>query len=440
MLYQRLIRDQLDAFINDATLHKNVLLLIGPRQVGKSTILKEVTKDRPHLFLNFEKNPSFAEQIDLLSDFDEFQNYLKEVHRFDFQKQVLVIDEAQLSQKLGSFVRFMKEEWDNATVILTGSTITEMHQKTRRQPVGRESYLEMGPMSFLEFLMAMEQTTLVNIVQKYKIGQTISQGQHARLFELYEKYLLVGGLPQVVSHFIAGKDFQKLRRDIFKSYEDDFIRYYSLEDVSLFKRCLETVANNAGSPSKDSQAVRVDAPGYKKISGIFSRLETWRLIIKCQQLGLKPEKNKYHPKRYLYDAGILSDLRLKGLSQIHLDDISSAALRTPLGGLVENAMAISLRRQFEDDFFGIKMTTGSEIDFAVKHDGVVHPVECKISLRFKQNFAFGIREYQRQTGKASNGFIFFGGMPQPSGIPNITALPYYLCDGLKNMIERHNPS
>jgi hypothetical protein len=75
--YQRLKKHQLIDFINDKSDNKNVLVISGPRQVGKTTLIQEVLQTRPCLFLNLEKEPSVTAAINRCVDFKNFKDYLK---------------------------------------------------------------------------------------------------------------------------------------------------------------------------------------------------------------------------------------------------------------------------------------------------------------------------------------------------------------------------
>ncbi|HBF13790.1 MAG TPA: hypothetical protein DDW49_10490, partial [Deltaproteobacteria bacterium] len=431
--FPRFLESPLKATIEEKTQHKNVLVLSGARQVGKSTLISHLLQEKPFLLLHLEKNPSIAAQIDRCENFEDFENYLQGEHQFNPTQKILVIDEAQVSQKLGSFVRFMKEEWKEATVILTGSLINELYRETPRRPVGRETYFTLWPLTFKEFLKAMDQDSLVETMEKFHAGNTLSTISHERFAKYFDLYLNVGGLPEVVRAYKDQKDYRKVRADIYKTYEDDFVRYFSIDDVNLFRRCLEAVASNVGSPSKDSHVVRVDSPGYKKVASIYARLEKWHLLIKCEQLGLQPEENKFSPKRYLYDVGILGDLRLKGIPTGSIRELSSSMTRTPMGGLIENAVALSLKTQFEDDIFGLKLSSRAEIDFGVKYKGLIYPVECKLSERFKENFLVSLKTYHTKMATNTPSFLLYGGLPLSK--ENIYVLPFYLADELKRLIQ-----
>ena len=182
--------------------------------------------------------------------------------------------------------------------------------------------------------------------------------------------------------------------------------------------------------------VGLDRPGYKKISGIFARLEKWKLLIKCEQLGLEPERNKFSPKRYLYDVGIAGQLRLKSLPNIDLKDLASPTVRTPLGGLIENAVALSLKVQFGENLYGVKLSSRAEVDFVVKKEGQVFPIECKAALRFKRSYLWPLQTYleKTRTQKKQFGILLYGGMPMKENFESIWVAPVYLSDEIGRLL------
>ncbi len=149
------------------TRFKPVLLLEGARQVGKTTLAERVLQQSPKcaVHVNLERDALIRSVFDDCRDFAEYEDVLRD--RFDFQgdaDQVLFIDEAQESRKLGEFVRFMKEEWPKATVILSGSTLTRLFRPKARYPVGRVRRFILGPFSFSEFLLAHDKKHLSDLV------------------------------------------------------------------------------------------------------------------------------------------------------------------------------------------------------------------------------------------------------------------------------------
>ena len=104
--------------------NKDVLLVEGARQVGKTTTIEQILSrvEPVRISVNLEKESLLRSEIDACRQFSEFEDLL--LHKLDFdpnERSILFIDEAQESLKLGQFVRFMKESWRRTTVILSGS-------------------------------------------------------------------------------------------------------------------------------------------------------------------------------------------------------------------------------------------------------------------------------------------------------------------------------
>lgn len=439
MRYTRRVKeDELRQFIQANQEHKQILIVSGARQVGKTTLIEHVlsSANRPFIKIDLEKTPSFAEKIDQTKDFAEFEKLLGDELLFSPDKKtVLFMDEIQISRRLGQYIRFMKESWDDATVILSGSLVGEIHNEDVRRPVGREKFLELWPFSFKEFLSAIGHDSLFETLSKFQFGQKISDLAHRRLLEDYDIYLKVGGLPGVIDVYKGGGKWQDALLDIYKAYEDDFVRYFGIENANLFGRTIAAVAANVGSVSKNSQIIKVDAPGYKKVSGILARLELWQLIIKVEQTGKAPEQFNFPPKRYLFDIGMLNYLRFRGRPNFNISEIDDVFLKTAMGGVVENAVAITLKDQARE-LVGIKLTKNSEIDFAVKNQDIFVPVECKSSKKFKLPHAGALASYCR-TFKLKHGVILNLDMPLDVEKDDVIihSLPVYLADEISRLID-----
>ena len=391
----------LQQYIADATPFKPVLLLEGARQVGKTTLAERVLQQSPKraVHVNLERDALIRSAFDDCRDFAEYEDVLRD--RFDFQgdaDQVLFIDEAQESRKLGEFARFMKEEWPKATVILSGSTLTRLFRPKTRYPVGRVRRFILGPFSFSEFLLAQDKKHLAGLV--LSDCSRISGQRHAQLLELFDAFLAVGGLPAVVQAYASGGDHRLVLRQIIADYEQDFIRILGEESIDIARACLRSVANFAGGVSKNTTVV--PAPGNRvneRINHVFARLESWHLVLRSDQKGTSPQASHgYLPKRYLFDTGVLRELRESAVPFISSVNTLSAAARTPLGAVIENQTAIELARS-GTDLSGWKRTpSGAEIDFIVKQGDTVLPVECKAALTVNRKHMRGIAGYLRLYG------------------------------------------
>ena len=174
----------------------------------------------------------------------------------------------------------------------------------------------------------------------------ISDQRHDHLLVRFDQFLATGGLPAVVRAYATGEDHALVRRQIVADYEQDFIRLFGEESVDIATACLRSVANFVGGVSKNTSVV--PAPGSRvnvKINEVFARLESWHLILRSDQKGSSAHaSHAYLPKRYLFDTGVLRELRESAVPAISAVHTIAPAARTPLGAIIENQAAIELAR------------------------------------------------------------------------------------------------
>src|SRR3990167_230467 len=188
-------------FLTNRLEHSPVLLVQGARQVGKTFMVTSLLGERERVIsINLERQPQAKLEIDSTRDFSEFTQWLETRHHFqDVTDWTIYIDEAQESEKLGSYIRFMKEEWRYTKTILSGSSMCKIFPDKQRVPVGRIQYLTLHPFSFREFLRCGEKDALLNKAEEAE--EQIPSFLHQQLLELYDEYLFVGGMPEVVKTY-----------------------------------------------------------------------------------------------------------------------------------------------------------------------------------------------------------------------------------------------
>ena len=426
-------------FITDRTPNKNVLLVEGARQVGKSSLVLQALGKckRKHFSFNLEKETLLRNVIDDCEEFNEFDQVLKDRVGFDGDSgHVLFIDEAQESRKLGRFVRFMKEEWRNSTVILTGSTLSRLFRDDIRYPVGRVQKITLWPFSFSEFLRALGKKDLSDEI--YNGNTDISSKRHLYLLELYDLFLITGGLPEIIMAHANGKGFETMLDQLIADYENDFVRIFGENDIDIVKSCFKSVANFVGSPSKNTSVIpSPSTPQNARINDIFARLESWHLLIKAEQKGPSAEANhSYLPKRYMFDTGILRRLRESAWPSISVIRTLSSAARIPLGGALENQCAIDISRFNEKVFGWKKYSSGYEIDFIVKKNNISVPVECKASLKFDRKHIRGLLDYMSEYHVGTGILVSLAPYQQIDvpGTGKIINIPAYMLEALDRFI------
>lgn len=415
---ERTIEPSIVDFLRRRERHKNVLLVEGARQVGKTSLVEHAiaASGKPACGANLERDVRLRSLLDACGSFAEFEQVLADRLKFTpGPGSVLFIDESQESRNLGRFVRFMKEEWTDATVVLSGSTLSRLFRDDVRYPVGRVQQVVVAPFSFSEYLVAVGEQPLATFVRGDELP--VTPARHGRLLELFDEFLATGGLPAVVLARAAGEDHRELLAQIAADYERDFIRIFGERDADIVAACLRSVANFVGSPSKNTSVV--PSPGTTvnaRIGEVFARLQAWRLVLRSDQRGPSPESSQaYLPKRYLFDTGLLRHFRELGMPSIRVLETRSPAARGPLGGGLENQVAIEIARSGAGLCGWKKTPSGGEIDFLVTRGRKTVPVECKASLSLDGRSFRGIADYLREYDQSLGVIVSFG----PYGVREI---------------------
>lgn len=404
-MIKRQISHKIIEFIKCNQEHKNVLLVDGVRQVGKTTAIKSAitSSQQQCVELNLEKKKILVEKIDRTKEFSDFEELLTQECQFTPNTgKILFIDEANESLRLGHYVRQMKEDWPRQTVILSGSMMTRLFRDTNcRIPVGRFETITVTPFTFLEFLRANEQTD--SSIRKYGLEEWVSRADkvteispltHQTLLELADHYLICGGLPAITLHYlghVARPDLNQKFTEYLATMKQDFLRFFSEEYVNLFDRAIVSVANILGQPYKKTLMIQNNP---KLAENILSVFEGWRFITKIEQRTHNPNNsNSFHPKRYLFDVGLAKFKREMGVPSINIINTLNSAHREPLGGLLEQWACNELLPRFPD-ICGFR-EKNYEIDFIQKTHNQIIPIECKAALKLNTHQYRGLDLYNR---------------------------------------------
>lgn len=444
-MIQRDITDNISKFIAKKEKYKNVLIVDGVRQVGKTTAVQlALTQSKQDVLeINLEKQKAFRRDLDHTKDFDEFQRLLKQEYNFKpGEKKILFIDEANESSQIGHYIRQMKEDWSNQTVILTGSMMHRLFRdKEIRIPVGRFENLTVWPFSFAEFLQANEQ--IKSSLTKYGLGNRvkkshavvhINQNEHITLLKLLDHYLTCGGVPDIALNYLNSSGNESVSRPILQYLEnlkEDFLKSFSSEYANLFDRALGSVSNLLGQPYKKTAFVQNNNRLAENMLSVF---EYWKLILKIEQKSPKPTtSNSLHPKRYLFDVGIARYKRDSTVPSIDIVETLHFAQREPLGGLIEQLLCVELK-SFFPDLCGFK-EKNYEIDFLVRMKNETIPIECKASLKPNKNQYRSLHLYHHfyQNKKAVVASLAPFSVVQQSGY-TIYHIPIYAISSLTQLM------
>ena len=370
------------------------LIVRGARQVGKTWLVRELarTSGRTLLEVNFDRNPEYArifreegsgprQWIDDLG--------LRTGVAAPAGELILFLDEIQTAPEVLAKLRWFAEEMPEVPIIAAGSLLEfALRDFEHSMPVGRVSYAFVEPMAFPEFLQAHGQERLLQRLMAWTPGVLLGEAAHAHAIEFYDRYLMTGGMPEVVAADVAGapaSECRRLQRDLIQSYRNDFAKYSGRMDRRILDDVLRGVVDqlgckfvysHVGGEVKHQQARR--ALELLCMAQLTERIPH----AECNGVPLAGKINERLQKVVLLDVGLAHGIwnTPAGNSFPRWMDVA-ASLR---GGLSEQGIAQQLRIAIGEptrrgQLFHWRRENGraGEIDFVLECDGLIVPVETK---------------------------------------------------------------
>ncbi len=377
---------------------KKPLVVKGLRQIGKTYIVKKFAQEnyKNVIYLDFRKNQELRSIFDrsfVVNDLiSQITANIPKVSAVPYET-LLIFDEVQDCPNARSSLKYFYED-GRYDVICTGSLlgIKGYSQKSDNSvPVGYEEVVYMKPMDFEEFLWAnnIPESVISNLSDSFSEGKEILPATHARLTEIFRKYICVGGMPEVVQAFTETGDMNrvlKLQRNILESYKDDFGRHLK-EDNSLYtdKKELATILAVFNSiPSqlaKENKKFQFSKIGGKGKNDDFKRALQWLedagIINRCYNLSITElplEGNKCEDvfKVYMQDSGLFVAMLEDGTQS----DILNGNLLIYKGAIYENIIADAFSKMNRKLYYFHK-DSGLEIDFVTRYKGKCTVIEVK---------------------------------------------------------------
>lgn len=243
------------------------LIIRGSRQVGKTTLVDTFSKEfENYLYLNLERNPS---AIALFENEKPIDDVMADIHLYcNLEKRegrtLLFIDEIQQSNVAIAKLRYFYESKSPTLfVIAAGSLLETILNKDISFPVGRVEYLALRPCTYIEFLRAIGESSLENALTRQQLPVAL----HDKAMRLFNTFTLIGGMPEVVAHYAANKDFVALNtiyESLLTSYRDDVEKYARNDQVrNMIRFVLQegwkhtaeriTLSGFAGSPYRSRE-------------------------------------------------------------------------------------------------------------------------------------------------------------------------------------------
>lgn len=377
----RNVINELIRWKNDAD--RKPLVLRGARQVGKTWLMKEFGKAYYDNYVYF----NFDEEDELKSIFETNKNPQRIIDLLSMisgekilpGKTLILFDEVQECPDALNSLKYFKEKANDYHIIAAGSLLGTLLAQPKSYPVGMVNLLDIAPMTFDEYLYAVDEplyTYFRGITKEQKIEELF----HNRLTEAYNYYLIIGGMPECVSSWIKYKDPAKIARiqnELVQIYENDFSKHNGKVNSGRILMVFRSIVTQLAKSNEKFMYGAVRDGGRARD---FEEAIEW--LVSAGMLNRTYNVSKLeHPlaafekldqfKLFVFDTGLLK--HMAGI------DNSAILLKTDYqfkGPLTENFVLQQLYSQFSIPPHYYSERNG-EIDFVIQHGTTIIPIEAK---------------------------------------------------------------
>ena len=368
------------------------LIVNGARQVGKSYILQKFGKQEfdNYIIVNLETDKALVEKFEENIAPIPIIQYLESAHsqRIIPEKTLIVFDEVQACERALTSLKYFCEQTPEYHVVAAGSLLgVAINREKYSFPVGKVNEITLFPMDFEEFLWAMDRKNSSQLIREhYETNAPLSI--HSIVIDLYNKYLIVGGMPAAVKEFITANSFMAvadIQNRILNEYIADMSKYADPSTSIKIRACYESIPAQLAKENHKFQYSVVQKGGSITLFGeSIEWLKYAGVVLKCQKItqGNMPVKvyvDLSDFKLYMSDVGMLA-MQSGIVSQAILSPLETN--NTFIGSIVENYVAQAFAAN-QIPLLYWKNDNTAEVDFVIQKGVDVIPVEVKSGVRVR---------------------------------------------------------
>lgn len=380
----RYIFDQLKAWKQSP--NRKPLILMGARQVGKTYALQAFAEQEfaSVVYLNFESNSNlnsiFAEEL-------EPQELLKLISiesrvKIVPEETLIIFDEIQESPRALNSLKYFCETASEYHICAAGSLLGVKLANTKGFPVGKVNFLSLTPLSFTEFLIAMDEQQLCEYLQDTKKLLPIAEILHKKLLKYLRLYLYIGGMPEAVKSYKQDADLEQVRdvqKSILKAYELDFVKHAPENTIMKINQVWDSIPSQLAKENKKfiysvirkgARAVEFEAAiQWLTEAGLIHKVYN----VATPKLPLKAYAKFAVFKLYLVDVGLLGAM-VELSARTLLDE--DRLFQEFNGALLENYVAQALAHEYENLYYWTSEGK-AELDYILQFEDQIYPLEIK---------------------------------------------------------------
>lgn len=375
---------------------KKALCIIGARQIGKTTIVREFAKNNYKKFieLNFLSDESLSEIFSNDLNADSIITKITAYTRMALEpgNTLILLDEIQECPNARTAIKFLVED-GRFDYIETGSMLGVRYKEVKSYPVGFEEVVYMYPMNFYEFAVANGvQTSTFDILEDcYKNNKEVDNIIDGYMKKLFYLFCVVGGMPEVVQTYIDTKDIGKvinLQLQISELYRLDMSKYAVGNDKTKIKEIYDSIPSQLNNKNRRFFLSKIDKNGRQnRYENSFNWLADAGIAIPvynvCEPqapLALNEKRNLF--KLFMGDTGLLS---AKSLDSIQFN-LLQGDVSINNGSILENLFAQELKTNGFILYYYDSKKHG-ELDFVVQNNSGVDLIEVKSGNDYKNHNA-----------------------------------------------------
>jgi len=404
---------------------RTALLIDGARRVGKSYIVEKFAKAeyKSYIVIDFNRTGDDIKNLfdNYLNDLDTLFVYLSGIYNVKLydRASLIVFDEVQLCPRARAAIKYLVQD-GRYDYLETGSLMSIKRNVQDIVIPSEERHIKMYPMDFDEFLWALGNETMIEIIRVcFKDRKPMGQAMHRKAMGYFRQYMIVGGMPQAVQEYIRSRDFDAvdmIKRDILTLYRADIVKYaagYEMKVLSIFDEIPAQLMKHEKKFKLSS--IRKEARFRNYEDALFwltdAMIANMSYNTTEPSIGLKLNMDRMTLKCYMGDTGLLISHAFdeKGLvSEEVYKKLLLDKLEVNCGMVAENIVAQMLASTGHKLYFYSNPSRDDkdsrmEIDFLIAKSKIsnrhnISPIEVKSSTRYTLSSIRKFKtKYARQT-------------------------------------------
>lgn len=416
---------QIYSSLKDQVENKKVTILIGPRQVGKTMLMKQLNLDLQEKYKCMYLDLDIYSQYEKVSSYENLINtitlngYKKDSNR----KFILFLDEFQKYRNVSNIIKNVVDHHPNIKIFASGSSSLEINDNIQESLAGRKRVVHIYPLSFEEFLHFKQKDDLIE--QLHKVADIASDSLPSlmpELFQQLEEFLIFGGYPEVT--LSPQNEKKEVLESIFDLYvKKDLVDFLNINKIKNAKTLINHLALNHGQEinyNRLGQIASLDSKTSKNYLEILR--ETFLITILSPWYTNKNKELTKTPKIYFIDNGVRN---------YFINNFNETKLRNDTPFLFESfVISELLKKGFS--FRNIKFWRSKnrqEVDLILDKGTIVKPVEIKYKNNIKKSDFSGLTNFLNHYPENKHGYLI---NPQSNKqvLENITMLSPFELDVL----------